>query len=158
MSGKATQSELAGKAATSQPAIAAYESDTKSPTWKTIQRLARSVGLEAFVSFVPPMTREDRLSMALHAAIARVIAADPEPHIVHAKRNLRRLRTMHPHAGDRFARWLQWLEEPIDDLIVRMLDPGSFGREMRHVSPFSGVLSARDRARILAALRVDSAS
>ena len=55
-----TQTELARMAGTSQPTIAAYEAGRKSPTLQTLSRIARAVGLEAMVSFVPVMTREDR--------------------------------------------------------------------------------------------------
>jgi hypothetical protein len=36
-----------------------------------VYRLARSAGLEATVIFHPPMTREERRSLALHSAIAK---------------------------------------------------------------------------------------
>ena len=64
-----TQDALAQLAGTSQPTIAAYESGRKSPTLTTAARLARATGLEMVVDFVPPLTREDRRSLALHDAV-----------------------------------------------------------------------------------------
>ena len=72
-----SQNELAERASTSQSTIAAYESGAKSPTLKTLRRLAAVLGMEAFVSFHPPMTREDRISLALHRAIVDRIGPDP---------------------------------------------------------------------------------
>ena len=54
-----TQAELARAAGTSQPTIAAYESGRKSPSLRTLSRMARAVGLKAVVVFPPAMTRED---------------------------------------------------------------------------------------------------
>jgi transcriptional regulator with XRE-family HTH domain len=73
-----TQAALAEAAGTSQPAIAAYEAGRKSPTLATLRRLARSVGLEVTVEFVPPLTREERRSLFLHRAIVRTLAEDPD--------------------------------------------------------------------------------
>ena len=73
-----TQSRLAELAGTSQPTIAAYEAGTKAPTLGTLRRLAACAGVEAVVDFVPPLSREDRRSLALHRAIAAKLAAEPE--------------------------------------------------------------------------------
>jgi transcriptional regulator with XRE-family HTH domain len=80
-----TQTRLAEFAHTSQPTIAAYEAGTKSPNLRTLERLARSVGLEAVVEYVPPLTREDRRSLALHRAIARRLEEEPERTLRHAR-------------------------------------------------------------------------
>ena len=64
------QAELARLAGTSQATIANYESGRKSPTLRTLSRLATSLDWEATVSFYPPLTREDRRSLFLHRAIA----------------------------------------------------------------------------------------
>ena len=66
-----TQAELARAAGTSQPTVAAYESGGKSPTWRTLERLAASVPAELAVRVVPAMTREDRRSLAWHRAVVR---------------------------------------------------------------------------------------
>ncbi len=91
-----TQNQLAELAHTSQPTIAAYESGSKSPNLRTLERLARSVGVEAVVDFVPPLTREDRRSLALHRAIARRLEEDPEPILRRARRTLARMKRQHP--------------------------------------------------------------
>jgi hypothetical protein len=54
----------------------------------TVEKLAMSVGLEATVEFHPPMTREERRSLALHQAIADRLRSDPEGVIERAKKTL----------------------------------------------------------------------
>jgi transcriptional regulator with XRE-family HTH domain len=153
-----TQQELASTAGTSQSAIAAYESGAKSPTLRTVESLAASLDLEMVAEFAPRMTREDRRSLAYHRAVAALIEQSPEPIISRAHRNLTRLHEAHPHAQTLFDRWREWLALPPAQLIGQMLDAGPVNRDMRQVSPFSGVLSARKRAQILRRFRQEDSA
>jgi transcriptional regulator with XRE-family HTH domain len=148
-----TQQALAARAGTSQATIAAYESGAKSPTLRTLQRLAKSLGLETVVDFVPEMSYADRRSLAFHEAIAKVLRDDSKAAIAKAKRHLTQLKTLHPHAHALLDHWSIWLRLPVDDLIARMTDPEPFAREMRQVSPFAGILDAGQRARLLRTVR-----
>ena len=150
-----TQQQLAAHAATSQSTIAAYESGTKSLTLRTVERFAASLGLELIAAFTPRMTREDHRSLAFHHAIAEIIRNDPVPALCRAKENLNRLRKLHPGAASLFARWHAWMDMPAEELIARMLDHGLISRDMRQVSPFSGLLSAPERAQLLRRFRKD---
>jgi transcriptional regulator with XRE-family HTH domain len=143
-----TQSRLAELAHTSQPTIAAYEAGTKSPNLRTLERLARSVGLEAVVEYVPPLTREDRRSLALHRAIARRLEEEPEPTLSHARRNLRKMARQHAGARPLLSRWRALLDRPLEEILEVLVDPRPSARELRHVTPFAGVLSARERAQV----------
>lgn len=153
-----TQTDLAQKAGTSQPTIALYESGEKSPTVTTLQRLADSLGLELVVDFVPRLTREDRRSLAYHHAIAKIVRSNPLATIQRAKRTLAHLRKDHPHAAELLDRWQTWLDLPVDELIARMLDPGMMARDMRQVTPFAGVLSARERMCVLKRFQKENAT
>ena len=148
-----TQQELAEMAGTSQSTIAAYEAGTKSPTLRTVENLARSQNLELLVAYMPQMTREDRRSLAFHRAIIETLRKDPAPTLTRAKQNLERLIRMHPGAKKLLHQWKDWLALPLEDLISRILDPFPVAREMRHVSPFSGVLSPKQRTLILRQFR-----
>lgn len=53
-----TQHQLADAAETSQPTVAAYEAGAKSPTWRTVERLASSVGLACYPLVTEPLTRD----------------------------------------------------------------------------------------------------
>lgn len=152
-----TQQELATRAATSQSTIAAYEAGTKSPTLRTVQKLVSSLDLEWFATFAPRMTREDHRSLAFHRAIADVLSDNPMPNVNRARRNLTKLGRLHPHARSLLMHWETWLDLPTDELISRMLDPGVTAREMRHVSPFSGMLKPEERVRILKEFRKEHA-
>lgn len=143
-----TQTELARIAGTSQPTIAAYEAGLKSPTMKTLSRIARAVGLEATVSFAPVMTREDRRSLVLHQAIVDRLIKEPQVVLEHASRNLSLMRDRNPHAHSLFNEWLSILSRSIDEIIAAVLDPGLRGRDLRKATPFAGVLSTVERFKV----------
>jgi transcriptional regulator with XRE-family HTH domain len=143
-----TQSELAHAAGTSQPTIAAYETGSKSPTLSTVERLAASVGKEAVVVFVTPLTRQDNRSLAIHRAIAIELRHDPTAVLKVARTNLRQLTEQHPHATQLLNDWVNILNRPVESIIEAMLDPSEHARELRHVTPFAGVLSSSERASV----------
>jgi putative transcriptional regulator len=152
-----TQKRLAESAGTSQPTIASYESGTKSPTLDTIQRLAKALNLEAVVTFVPPMTREDRRSLALHLAIIEKIKAHPISSVERARRTLALTSDRQPDARALLEEWERWLSLPLFELEARCLDTGLLARDMRQVTPFAGLLSARERVEVLKRFRKEDA-
>ncbi len=148
-----TQRELAESGGTSQSTIAAYETGAKSPTLRTVANLARSQNLEMMVTYWPQMTREDKRSLAFHRAIVEILRKDPAPILSRAVRNAEKLVKMHPGAQMLFNQWKDWLTLPLENLVSKILDPLPEAREMRQVSPFSGVLGPKQRARILRQFR-----
>lgn len=52
-----TQTELANRAGTSQPAVARYETGVSRPSTETLQRLARAAGFDIKVELVPTKAR-----------------------------------------------------------------------------------------------------
>ncbi len=152
-----TQHELARYANTSQSAIASYEGGKKSPTLATLARIATAIHYDFRLDFFPAMTREDRRSLAFHEAIVDRIRVSPG-NITRAKRNVSRLKQVHPDAHELLNRWESWLALPVDDLATLILGSSEVAREMRHVSPFSGVLSPKERAQIIARFRHESAA
>ena len=150
-----TQDALARAAATSQPTIAAYEAGRKSPTVNTVRRLAKAAGLQAEVAYYPPLTREERRSLHLHRAIAARLAANPERVLALARRSLARM-CARPRQGTQLLReWDVILDRPLPALLPVLTDPGEWARELRHVTPFAGVLSAAERAAVYRAFAAD---
>jgi transcriptional regulator with XRE-family HTH domain len=143
-----TQQELASAAGTSQSTIAAYESGRKSPTWRTIERLARAAGCTMDVRVLPALTREDRRSLTLHHAIAARLQADPDAGVALARRSLARMRAQHPGARALLDEWALLLRRPLSALLPVLSDPSPWARELRHVTPFAGLLSARERTAV----------
>jgi len=141
-----TQTELAQAGGTSQPTIAAYEADRKSPTIGTVQRLAGAAGFHAGVAYYPPLTREERRSLALHRAIGLRLQEDPEGVIAQARRTLERMVARTGDSSQALREWSVLLDRPLEALLPLLTDPSPWGRELRHVTPFAGVLSARQRA------------
>lgn len=143
-----TQAQLAAAAGTSQPAIAAYESGSRSPNLSTIRRLAEGAGLDMTIVFHPPMTREERRSLLLHEAIADQLLEDPDAVLQTARDNLARMRSGHPEADPLLSEWVDLLERPISEIVHVLSDPGLRSRELRHVTPFGGVLGNRERTAV----------
>ncbi len=143
-----TQQQLATAAGTSQSTVAAYEGGGKSPTWRTMERLAQSAGCHLEVRYLPPLTREDRRSLALHAAIAARLRDDPTAVMAQARVSLARMRALHPGARLLLDEWRLLLRRPLAALLPVMLDRSPWSRELRQVTPFTGILSARERTEV----------
>jgi len=154
---KLTQSELADLAGTSQSAIAAYESGSKTPSLRTVRRIASAVGMDLHMSPVPALTREERRSLALHEAIAERIHADPDTAMAKARTNLDQMRRIHPHALKLLTEWESVLELPVQEVADVLTDPSPRYRELRHVTPFAGVLAAGERSRVYRRFRAAEA-
>ena len=148
-----TQTGLASAAGTSQPTVAAYEAGRKSPTLATVERLAASVGREAVVVYVAPLTREDRRSLALHHVIARRIVEDPDGVLDTARGNLQRMHRKHPFARPLLNEWASILERTTQSIVESVVDPSLHGRDLRNVTPFAGVLTDAERSDAIARFR-----
>lgn len=143
-----TQDQLARAAGTSQPTIASYEADRESPTLRTLERLAAASGVVIDVQVHSALTREERRSLTLHAAIATRLCEEPEGTITLARANLARMRDRHPAAARLLREWKVVIDRPLEALLLVLADPSEWARELRHVSPFGGVLSARERSAV----------
>lgn len=146
-----TQAALARAGGTSQPTVAAYEAGRKSPTLGTVERLARGAGLEASVVFHPPMTREERRSLFLHRAIAARVEQDAPAVLDRARRNLARMQAVASSRSQPLREWSVLLDRPLPALLEVLVDPAPWARELRHVTPFAGVLTAAERTAMLRA-------
>lgn len=148
-----TQRELADAAGTSQPTVAAYESGAKSPNWRTVERLASSVGLACYLAVGTGFTRDQERSLHLHAAISRALRARGAEVVEIARRNISRMQSLNPHALPLLDEWEQILEGTTDQIVARMLDPSEHGRDLRQVTPFAGVLTRAQRAAVYKSFR-----
>lgn len=141
-----TQHQLSDSAETSQPTVAAYESGAKSPNWRTVERLAGSVGLSCYPLVSTPLTRDQERSIVLHAAIANGLRVRGGEVVEVARQNISRMRSVNPHASPLLDEWERILEGTVNQIVARMLDPSEHGRDLRQVTPFAGVLTPAQRA------------
>lgn len=148
-----SQRALADRAGTSQPTIAAYESGGKSPTWRTIERIAGAANLAVYPCVGRPMTRDQFRSIALHQAIARQLVDQPEAVVAKARQNLKVMGRSNPNARPLLEEWNAILGSSTTEIVSQMLDPSEHGRDLRQVTPFAGVLTARQRAVVYRAFR-----
>lgn len=153
-----TQQALAHKAGTSQSAIAAYETGAKSPTLRTLEKLAAVLNLQLDARFVPKLSREEMRSLAYHEAVVTFLQNNPEETLRRARKNLERLQSLHPHAFDLINRWNEWLKLAPTTLSKQMTKISESAHEMRQVSPFAGVLSAEQRKQVIARFRLEQAA
>ncbi len=80
---------------------------------------------------------------------------DPVSTIRQARASLRRLQAVHPRgvAAQRLEEWEQLLNGPTDELLEVITSRSDRGNELRQNSPFAGVLTERERSRILESFR-----
>ena len=148
-----TQRDLADVAGTSQPTVAVYESGAKSPTWRTVERIASSVGLACYLTVGTALTRDQERSLFLHAAIAKELRGRHTEVLEIARQNIFRMRSVNPHASPLLDEWERILQGTVNQIAVCMLDPSDRGRDLRQVSPFAGVLTAAQRVAVYRSFR-----
>jgi transcriptional regulator with XRE-family HTH domain len=148
-----SQAELAVRAGTSQPTIAAYENRSKVPNLRTLTRMAEAVGLHLSIEFFAPLSHEEHRSLEIHRAIAGHLHQDQDPVIDRARRNLVKMRSLHPHARPLLDEWAVLLALPPETLTRILVDPSPHARDLRQVTPFAGVLSAAERTQVIRRVR-----
>lgn len=96
-------------------------------------------------------TKEALRSLWLHTAVAGKVVADPDRTIKIARRNLASLLAAHPRgeAARQLRRWERLLAGPIDDVVEMLMCRAPYAVDLRQNSPFAGVLTDRERHRVL---------
>jgi transcriptional regulator with XRE-family HTH domain len=146
-----TTSELARRAATSRPNVAAYEHDRQQPTWPVIQRLATAAGCA--ISVRGPVRRpETERSRRLGIAVAAKLIADPETVLAKGRAGLARLRSRHPTGRSRpwLDRWDRLLDGPLEPIIDVLVGMSDDDHDLRQNNPITGVLTDAERRAVLA--------
>lgn len=84
----------------------------------------------------------------MHRVIAERVRVDPAL-VDRARARLEALRSSGAIHVEYLEAWARLLAAPRDQLCEALVDPGERSCALRQVSPFAGVLSARERWRIL---------
>lgn len=94
-------------------------------------------------------------SLWLHRAVAGKLALDPSRVLGRARRNLARLRDVHPRGRvqAQFGAWEALLEGPLGLLLDVLVSRSPTAVELRQNSPFAGVLTHTERTKALRAFR-----
>jgi excisionase family DNA binding protein len=113
-------------------------------------RRIRRADVEALRTRTQRLTRDQRRSLWLAYAVAGRIVADPHRATNLARRNLERMRASTRGQARRWLdEWEDLLNGPIDELLATLVSPSPRGRELRQNSPFAGLLSEAERAKVL---------
>lgn len=116
-------------------------------------RRVRRADLEQLRSRTQRLTRDQERSLWLGYAIAGRLVSDPDGVLDQARTNLVLLRERHPRG--QAARWLdEWdrlLSGSTGPVLEALTSRSLKARELRQNSPFAGVLSDKERHRVLAA-------
>jgi len=97
------------------------------------------------------LTRKQRRSLWLHAAVAGKLVKNPGKVVTIAQTSLVRLLDVHPRgvARSRILEWQHLLGGPLERLLEVLTSQTSRSVELRQNSPFAGVLSFDERAAVL---------
>lgn len=101
------------------------------------------------------MNLSNRRSFVFGLLVAAKLAADPDAVLARAAKNLRRLRRIHSDgsADALLDHWEELLAGPIEQIIAVLCSSTSSSIELRHASPFAGVLTDAERAWVIQATR-----
>ncbi|WP_421118053.1 helix-turn-helix domain-containing protein [Aquihabitans daechungensis] len=144
---------LAREAGVSPATIDRLEHGRVSPT-RSVDTVLDAIGYRLMVSAErtdePPLTREDRRSLAFHRIVARRFLDDPVAVRAKARNNLTTMRRENSDgSADRyFDRWGALLRGSEADLVGVLLRTDDEARSLRQVTPFAGVLTPEERARV----------
>ena len=101
------------------------------------------------------MNLSDRRSFVYGLLVAAKLAADPELVLAKGRSNLRHLRKVRSDgsANSLLDRWEELLHSGCEELIAVLTSPASEAVELRHPSPFAGVLSEAERIWVIRTTR-----
>lgn len=101
----------------------------------------------------PPLRREVEKSLWLHRAVVGKLVADPDKVMALARRNLARRREVHADGSANvwFDAWERLLDDGVDAVVDVITSRTELAAELRQNTPFAGVLTDRERLKVLAA-------
>ncbi len=122
-------------------------------------RRVRRGDIDAIRTRSERVTRDQRRSLWLAYATVGKIVANPDKAMTLARTNLDLMREQSRGETRRWlAEWQRLVDGPLDRLLELYLSRSLRGRELRQNAPFAGLLSDRERQRVLASWRTSGAA
>ncbi|MDP9332282.1 MAG: helix-turn-helix domain-containing protein [Actinomycetota bacterium] len=111
--------------------------------------------LDALSSTISPLTRKDRVSLAIHYLVAKRLLTDEARVRARALRNLDTMRLANKdHAATTYlAEWERLLEGPVERLLATLTSLDHRARDLRNVTPFAGVVTDAQRRELIRTIR-----
>ncbi|MDR1791413.1 MAG: helix-turn-helix transcriptional regulator [Propionibacteriaceae bacterium] len=155
-----TQVELSALTGVSQGRISYYLAGKAGMSQEMARMLLSALGFEAHFevrAMVPVFTKAEKRSWALHRQISRKLdEAALQAWEGKVSSNLAKLEQHNrgePHLS-RVARWKALIQaRDVKRIRIALLDVGTYGKQMREVSPFAGILSESERLQVLESLK-----
>ena len=124
--------------------------------WRRLDRLrtvgrVRAIGKgrgTRYVNLGSDHSISDLRSKALHIQIGRKLMRRPEL-IGKARERLQRMYQSTPYSKDYLDRWEELLAGPLQQVLQVLGADDEQSRALRHVSPFAGILTEKERTKIL---------
>jgi excisionase family DNA binding protein len=115
--------------------------------------LARHI--EAATEPTEPLTRKDRVSLAIHYAVAKELLSDEASVRARALQNLETMRraNIDGAATTYLAEWARLLEGSLEPLLGALTSLEQRARDLRNVTPFAGVIPDAQRRALIRAVR-----
>lgn len=97
------------------------------------------------------MRREELRSLWIHRALAAAVARDPERALALGRKTLAYHWREHPEAAPWLRRWDRLVDAGPEAVMAMLTSPSAIAVELRQNTPFPGLLSDRERVRVIAA-------
>jgi excisionase family DNA binding protein len=110
--------------------------------------------IERVLAAAGRLSRAEERALWLHRALLARLAAEPEAVLAVGRTNLERLREVHGDSGMTahwLAEWERVLSAGVDAVGDALTSLSPRALELRHNSPFAGVISQETRSKVLAA-------
>jgi excisionase family DNA binding protein len=111
--------------------------------------------LDAVSPTTSPLTRKDRVSLAIHYLVAKRLLTDEAGVRARALRNLDTMRRADKDraAATYLSEWERLLESPLERLLATLTSVDHHARDLRNVTPFAGVIADAQRRELIQTIR-----
>jgi hypothetical protein len=111
--------------------------------------------LDSLSQSTSPLTRKDRVSLAIHYLVAKRLLTDEARVRARAVRNLATMRKANRDgsASTYLEEWERLLQGPLEPLLATLTSLTHRARDLRNVTPFARVIPEAQRRELIRAIR-----
>jgi excisionase family DNA binding protein len=119
------------------------------------RRIRREDIVRYFAPAHSPLSRKDRVSLAIHCLVAQRWLCDEDNIRAHALKNIDTMRRANSDgtASVYLTAWSHLLDGPFEPLLATLTSLDESARDLRNVTPFAGVVPDEQRRELLRSVR-----